>query len=272
MLKKEQLQKIASLLKIKEDDLEAAIKDEKEIDLKIDELHSFTMAELTTLKNNEYKNGKEKGVEMAVKDVKEKLSLDFQGKTIDGLIEATTKKALEDAKVEPEKKVKELQEKLATVQNSYKEVERKLLDKESEISSLQINSEVYKHIPTFGENSPALGQDDILQLMKANGYEFKSENGAVIAYRGGMAVQDKLSNPVAIKEVVSSFLIEKKLTAEDKAPSGRGAGMTPATTKFATLSEIKKQYEQAGKSLLGKEFADEVAKAAKDNPEFAMDK
>jgi ribosomal protein S13 len=207
-----------------------------------------------------------------VKDVKERLSLDFQGKTIDGLIEAASKKVLEDAKIEPEKKVKELQDKLATVQSSYREIEKKLSDKEIEINSVKINSEVYKHIPSFGNNAPALGQDDILQLMKANGYEFKSENGAVIAYRGGKVVQDKLSNPVGIKDVVVSFLKEKNLTAEEKIISGRGAGQTPVITKYGTLSEIKKHYEQSGKSLLGKEFADDVAKAAKENPEFAMDK
>src|SRR5687768_14504869 len=63
-LKKEVLQKIATILKVKDTDLEAAIKDEKEVDITIDEkLQSFTEPELTVLKSNSYNDGKKAGVE-----------------------------------------------------------------------------------------------------------------------------------------------------------------------------------------------------------------
>ncbi len=112
-LKTEAIEAIAKLTKIKAEDLKAAIESKDEVDLAVDEkLTVLTEDEVTTLKNNEYKNGKEKGVEMAVKATKEKLNLDFQGKTVDGLVEAAQKKAVEEAKVPVNDKVKELETKL----------------------------------------------------------------------------------------------------------------------------------------------------------------
>jgi hypothetical protein len=136
MLKKETILRIAALLKIKAEDIEAAIKDEKEVDLAIDEkLSAFSEEEVTTLKENEYKRGSVSAVEIAVKDIKQKKGLDFTGKTIDGLLDAAEKKALSDAKIEPAKQVTELQEKLKTVQATATELQTKLTEKETEIFS-----------------------------------------------------------------------------------------------------------------------------------------
>ena len=68
------IQRLAALSKVKVEDLKAAIDatEEKEVDI-AEDLHTFSDTELTTLKGNEYKSGKEKGVEMLVKETKEKL-------------------------------------------------------------------------------------------------------------------------------------------------------------------------------------------------------
>lgn len=271
-LKKETLQKIATLAKVKVEDLETAIKDEKEVDLTIqDKLTAFSEEEVQTLKSNEYKSGKEAGVEMAVKDAREKLGLKFEGKTIDGLVEAATKKALDDAKVTPDEKVKELEGKVTTLQGTVKEYETKLAEKDTEVSGIKLNSELYKHIPQPGENGPALGADDVIQLMKLNGYEFKQENGAVVTYKGGKALTDKISNNLPINDVVTGFLKEKKLIVEDGTPGGRGGGDKTPAGKAGKLSELKKQFSDQGKSLLGEEFSQAVAQASKDNKDFVMD-
>jgi hypothetical protein len=270
-LKKEAIQKIATFLKIKDTDLETAIKDEKEVDISIPEkLSTFTDDEVQTLKTNEYKSGKEAGVEMAVKDAKEKLGLNFTGKSIDGLVEAATKKALDDAKIAPDAKVEELQTKITTLQGTVKEYETKLAEKETEVSGIKLNGELYKHIPKPGENGPALGADAVIMLMKAEGFEFKQENGAVVAYKGGKAVIDKLSNNLPVNEVISGFMKEKKLISEEAAPGGRGGGDKLPSGKAMKLSELKKQFADQGKSLLGEEFSQAVAQASKDNKEFDL--
>lgn len=270
-LKKETLQKIATLAKVKVEDLETAIKDEKEVDVSIpDKLATFTDDEVNTLKANEYKSGKEAGVEMAVKDTKEKMGLSFTGKTIDGLVEAATKKALDDAKISPDKKVQELETKVQTLQGTVKEYETKMADKDAEVEGIRTSGELYKHIPSFGETGPAMTQDEVIQLMKINGYDFKRENNVLVPYKDGKKMTDKLGEPLPVKDVTNGFMKEKKLITEDIIPDGRGGKDHKPAAKAGKLSELKKQFSDQGKSLLGSEFSEAVAQAAKDNKDFDM--
>lgn len=271
-LKKEDITKLATLAKIPVADLEKAIAEKEEVALTIqDKLNVFTEEEVTTLKANEYKSGKTAGVEIAVKEAKEKLALNFTGKTIDGLVEAATKKALEDAKVEPNAKVTELEGKITTLQGTVKEYETKMAEKDTEVSGIKLNYELSKHIPTIGENGPALGNDGILMLMKADGYEFKQENGNVSAYKGGKQLQDKLSNALPVKDVITGFMKEKKLISEDEGvPGGRGGGDKKPGAKATKMSELKQQFLSQGKNLQGEEFNKAVQQAVADNKEFDM--
>jgi ribosomal protein S13 len=270
MLKQDTIQKIEQLLKIT--GLAEAIKNESEVDVTIDDkLHIFTDDEIQTLKSNSYKDGKKAGVEMEVDDLKKEFGLEFQGKTVKGLTEAYKKKILDDAKIEPAKQVQELQEKLNTVQNSYKELEGKYKEKETEVETTIIKTDLFKYIPAPTEEGPALDQEDIVNLMKVKGYDFKRENGKVVAYKGGNKVTDKLGNDIEVKAVVDGFLKESKLRAsEPPVPGGRGGSDKTPPAKAGSLSEIKKQFEAQGKSTLGQEFADAVAAAAKDNADFKM--
>lgn len=271
MLKQEHLNKIASLIKMKPEELKAAIEATEEKDVTIDDtLTVLSATEVDTLKNNEYKAGKEKGTEMLIKDTKEKLGLDFQGKTLDGLLDAHGKKVLADAKIEPEKKVTELTEKIANLQKTVTEQETKLAEKDNEVSTVKLNTSLYKEVPG---NLP-LEADEVITLMKAKGYDFKMVDGKTVAFKDGKELQDKLSNAMPVKDVIGSFLTEKKLVGEGGSgggTGGRGGGdKGGGSGKASKLSELKAQFAAEGKSLLGSEFSAAVEAAAKDNTEFDM--
>jgi hypothetical protein len=268
MLKKETIEKIEALLKIK--DLAAAIADTEEKDIAIPDLTTLTDDELKVLGSNKYNEGKKAGVEMNVDEVKKKLGLEFTGKTVEGLVEAAQKKAVVDAKVSPDEKVKELTEKVTNLQTTVKDYETKLAEKDSEVSNIRTISEIHKHIPDFGENAPALSKDETWSLMKANGYDAKVENGNLVLYKDGKQVKDKLENAVKAQEVIGGFLKEKKLVTETATPSGRGGSDSRPPAVFTKLSEVKKKFETEGKSTLGEEFSAAVAKAKADNKEFDM--
>jgi len=271
-LKKEAIEAIAKLAKIKADDLQAAIADEKEVDLSIPEnLTTLSEDEISTLKKNEYKNGKESGVEMAVKEVKQELNLDFQGKSVKGLVEAATKKAIEDAKIPANEKVAELQKKVETLQSTVQEQDKKLAEKDSEVAGVKLKSELFKHIPA----GASLENEEVIELMKLKGYGFEMKDGKVIATLNGEAIADKLSNAVPVKDIMTDFLKEKKLLADDGSggnddPKGRGAGSGKPPVKFTKLSEIKEKFKSEGKSTLGVEFNEAVQKAVADYKEFDM--
>lgn len=269
-LKQETLEAIAKLTKIKADDLKAAIENKDEVDLAVDEkLTALSEDEITTLKNNEYKNGKEKGVEMAVKGVKEKLNLDFQGKTVEGLVEAAQKKAIEDAKVPANEQVKELQTKIATLQNTITEQDSKLAEKDKEVQGVKLSGELFKNIPA----GASLENEEVIELMKLKGYGFEMKDGKLVASLNGQAISDKLSNPVPVKDVIEGFLKDKKLIADGAGggnPEGRGAGGGKAPVKYTKLSELKTRFQSEGKSLLGQEFNEAVQKAVTENKDFDM--
>lgn len=271
MLKDEQLAKLATLAKLSTADLKAAITSTDEVDIVIPEgLTTFTEAEVTTLKNNEYKNGKEKGTEMLVKETKEKLGLDFQGRTLDGLLDAHAKKVLADAKIEPAKKVAELEEQLNTVKTTAQNLQKQLAAKDKEIEGVKIHGELAKYVPAPGENGPAIGADDVIALMKASGYGFELKDGKMVATKDGKVVQNNLSEPLAPADVVTGFLKEKKLITEPQQPAGRGAGGSGKGVKLTKLSELTDQFKAQGKNTLGEEFGKAVEAAVKDNPEFDM--
>lgn len=270
-LKKEDIQKLAILAKIPVPDLEKAIGEKEEVALTIqDKLNVYSEDEVTTLKKNEYNSGKTAGLEIAVKETKEEMGLEFTGKTIKGLIEAAQKKAVDEAKINPDQRVKELQDKLTNVQNTVKEYETKMAEKDTEVSGIKLNYELSKHIPVVGENGPSFMPDEVIQLMKINGYEFKQENGAVVPYKDGKQLQDKLSNALPAKDVITNFMKEKKLITEEAVPGGRGGKDQKPGAKATKYSELKEQFIAQGKNLQGEEFAKAVQQAVTDNKEFDM--
>ena len=101
MLKKEHVEAVAKLLKMKPEDLTTAIADKDEVDITVPEGTLFAETEIETLKTNEYKRGSQAAVEIQVKDAKEKHGLEFKGKTLEGLIEAAQKKALQVGGTDP---------------------------------------------------------------------------------------------------------------------------------------------------------------------------
>lgn len=272
-IKKEALAKIAELVKVPVADLEAAIKNEQEVDVAIPEgLTVFEGDELTTLKTNEYSKGKTAGEELAVKEVKTKMGLEFTGKKVEGLVEAATKKALEEAKLTPDKKVAELTEKLNTVTATATELQTKLAEKEKEVGQVKLSTELLKNVPA----GTTLEAEDVLTLMKSKGYEFEMKDGALVAVKDGKVLEDKLAKPLGVKDVITEFAKERKLIADEGAgdpPGGRGGnGSGAGATKWTKLSEVKKYFEEQGKSVNGQEFNDAIMKAKTDNPEFALDK
>ncbi len=260
MLKQETIDKIANLLKIKPADLSTALKDEKEVDVTIDEkLTVLSEDEVNTLGKNKYKEGKQAGVEMEIKEAKEKLGLDFNGKTIDGLMEAHKKLVLADAKIEPEKKVSELQEKVTTLQATVKDYETKIADKDKEVTGVKVNGEIAKHIPA----NALFGQDKIIGLMKMDGYDFQMVEGKVVPFKDGKAVQDNLANNVMAKDVIASYVKENKLVPEEQQGGRGGKDEKGHGNVFTKLSEVKAKFVSEGKNTLGTEFAAAVAEAAK---------
>jgi hypothetical protein len=199
-----------------------------ELNVENEELIAYDKETFETFKKNladsEYKNGKTAGQEMQVKDAREKLGLEFEGKSFDNLTEAYKKKILEEAKVEPSKKIEELQTDLEKMRGNYTEVQsqfdtfKQTVDKKEETSKK--DSIFIKSLPKEGLN---VDSDIALMVLKQKSELDLSfdDNGEVIPMKGGKAMKDeKTLKPVELSAFLSSELNSLGLI---KKPSG-GAG------------------------------------------------
>jgi len=265
MLKKETIKSVAKLLKLDPANFEAALTDTNEVDLPVNRsLIVLDQEEFNTLKSNEYNQGKQAGVEMEIKEVKKRLGLDFTGKTIDALISAAKAAGVKEAGLNAPGN-EEMRNQIASLQNTVQDYETKL-------AFANLTAEVSQVIPQSStEEGPVLGTAEIIQLMQVNGYEFKNESGATVVYKAGQRLADQLSSPLPVKNIVEGFIKEKNLGPRPvDIPGGRGVSDKRPPSKSGTLSELKRQFESQGKSLLGEEFNKAVQQAVKDNPEFDL--
>jgi hypothetical protein len=261
---------IATSLKIDPAKLEEALKAEAETAVEYaKDLTVLDEAGLTQLKNNEYASGKTKGVEMAVKEAKEKLGVETSSKTVDGLVNAATAKALADAKITPDAKVTELQKDLEKLRTENATLTGTISEKEKIVTQAQTDRELFKQIPSLGENAPAV--DMVVDIMRARGYDFQLQEGKLVALHGGEVVKDKVANVVPVKDIISGFAKESKLITEVIEPTGRGGAGGRHSVAFTKQSEVKADFERQGKSINGTEYSDTVLALKKANPEFKME-
>jgi hypothetical protein len=106
--------------------------------------------------------------------------------------------------------------------------------------------------------------------MKADGYDYKNEDGKILWHKDGKAITDKLGNNLLTKDVALEYVSANKLLVDAGAAGGRGGGDHKPAGKGDKLSDIKKQFETDKKSTLGTEFSEAVAAAVKENPDFDM--
>jgi hypothetical protein len=218
MLKKETLQEIAKRLGIEADELQKLIASDKEETIELKTVHLFEDAELLTLKENSkregYTEGKKAGLEMAIKDEKEKHGLEFEGKTIDNLLNSFKKKIETDLKVEPNKKIQELTADLEKVRQTLTQTEQ---EKQKEVEAIKnqlkqtkIESRLSQLLPEKTDNG--LTRDDLKTLYFAKRQIDEDESGLKIIDRlTNEILKDKTQSPIKLETDIETFLIERNI-------------------------------------------------------------
>jgi protein-disulfide isomerase-like protein with CxxC motif len=151
-LTKEAVEALAKAANMTFDDLDAAIKAEDEKTIEVKTTKAYTEESWKTFEANfkkeNYEEGKTAGSEMVIKELKKTAGLDFEGKKQDDFLKNYKTKILSDAKINPDKRVTELQEDLRvmreeTIPNITKEKETLA----GQISKIRMEKEIIKHIP-----------------------------------------------------------------------------------------------------------------------------
>lgn len=273
MLKKETITKIATLLKLKDTDLTAAIADEKEVDVTIPEdLHVLTVTELDTRDTSQKNEGIKAGKEIGFKELKKAAGLpeDAPSKDPAKIVEAITTKAIADAKIPSDAKVTEL-----TTQNQL--LTQKLAEKDTEIETERKKSQQVttdRQILTAMPKNRAdlFADDEYLDVIKSRHIK-EIEGNLVVVGKDGEPLRDpKTTKPLDLSAGLLSVFTERKWVAEGGGAGGRGGkDEKPATGVFSKKSEVIAHFEAQGKSINGEAGAEIVAKIAelaKADPSF----
>jgi len=175
-----------------------------------------------TFVGNLKEENKKIGVEMAVKEARSSLGLEFEGKTIDNLIKASNDKALSDAGKEPDAKIKELEtdnEKLVNLnkglQTKFDDEVNSNIKKEGKRS---LDSKIIGHM----DGEFMIAKDRMLTMFNSE-HETSTEDGKTVIRKGGETLKNPdTMEPLTLESVVSDFSKEFVKPVD----GGSGAGST----------------------------------------------
>ena len=259
MLSQKTLDALAVNSGIAADVLATAISDEQEQDLELPEGRFLKSDDEAQLLDNHGKQRYDAGRSKALKDA-------FEGKSKDDFLNEFRASVLEEAEVEPNKKVEDLQKSLTDLQTKYQDdIEAKDLiisEKDSRLKRVETTSQIQAFLPDLIE-----GIDNNTAITMFNSTHEIKEDGI---YRNGQLLKNDLQSPLELKDAVESFISERKWKKGkiqghgDKKPGNNGA--VPKT-----YAEFQQYCESKGISE-GSSEAKEYLKTIKaKNPEFQMD-
>lgn len=253
----ENLGDLAKAAGIKEDILKEALASEEAVKIELNQERVVydSKEDFETYVNNVSKEKSKAALEIAVKEKRNELGLDFEGKTIDNLVKAIKDKTLEEAKIEPNEKVRKYEEDLTKLRQLVTEKEEALTTIESrykkESQERSINDQVLNSLPKEGT---IIGQDELLTLFKSK-YEITlDDDGKMVVLQNGEVLKDNLMNPKDVKEVVTEF----SSSYVKKPDGGRGKGNEGGNPKDGTMDSFLK--EMSDKNITGSALNHEMNK------------
>jgi len=249
---------------------ELKIETDKEFIVKTDDIITYSKEDFETFKTNhgnaEYKKGKIAGYEMLVKEAKEKEGIEVDGKNFDVFSSELKKKVLADAKIEPTKKIMELENDLKTVRTNYTNLEGEFntfkegqLEKETRLKKDNILS---GFIPSEGLK---VGSDITLMALKTKAgidINFTDDNKSVITVNGEVVKNPTTLEPVDSKDFIANKLKEMDLISKPNGGAGGSdeTGQAKAGSWDSFVIEMKNNDIEQGTD----KFSEEMDKRIKD--------
>jgi len=184
-------------------------------------------------------------LEIAIKNKRKDLGLEFEGKTLDNLLKFYGEKVEADAKIDPNKKYDTLKSDFEKVQGNVAEWEQKYSDLEKTYkqkdSMRTIETSIMKEIP----DNTILPKEDILALIKSRTQFNIGEEGLEIIKNGEVQKNESTRNLTTMNEYMKSF-ITPYLKEVDGGAGGRDSS---GNAKEGSFEMFEKQMEAKGISV-----------------------
>ena len=182
-------------------------------------------------------------IETAVKEQRNNLGLDFQGKTIENLVSAIKLKTESENKIEPDEKFK-------TLKSEFDGLVAKLNEKDAEFNSFKSNiektnllNEIKGEFTKYVPDNVLVSKTTIFTEAKEKGFLFEKEDGKiVIKDANGNVLKDDNYSPISVKDWVSTFSTPYLAKAE----GGKGANDDLGEAKAGSFEAFMKESERNG--------------------------
>jgi len=238
-------------------------KEEKEIPLtdysivKKADHEIFTKADYETRIENIKKVEKTAAVEIAVKDARTKLGLDFTGKTMDNLVEAYGKKVLAEAKIEPDKKVIALQQDMDKLRLNLTEKEQAVTalqaERENEKRQANVEGTIMRHLP---KAKTKISVEDLAIIFKSKYRPSLNEDGKLVLHddKGAELKNDKT---LALK-TIDEVMLEFQTNYIEGPAGGGGGGDGTGGGKPGTMEAFNTEMQKGGIAIMSAKYQEEM--------------
>lgn len=242
--------------------------------VEIPTLHVFDENQLGERLKNHVELSKPTLIEMAIKEARKNNGLEFEGKTIDNLVNAAIEKGKKEAGLKPNEA---LQEKETMIENLRKSIQQIEQEKENELnrikgelSIVQTNQYLNSIIPD-GLDTP-LSKSDLSILFK-NDIQIVEKDGKKQFVKNGDIMRDaKTQNPLDAQTVINNWLSEKNITVKTEQKGRGGKNETGNTSTSLDSIETTQDFYNYCKenNISRKDQSNLIVEIRKNNPNFFL--
>lgn len=277
MLSKATISKLVSILKLDPATFEAALTDEKEVDITIDDkLQVLDEASLAARDRNKYNEGKTAGQEMLVKEIKRKHGVEVDGDNPDAVVEAIVAKTKKEVGGNPDARIADMETKVNQWKQKYADLENNYTKAQQEKAEAALDRELLSAFPKNRDSK--FTDDEYLTLVKKS-LKIEEKEGKRIVSKDGKPLQsDKDFEPIPLKDAVESYFGERKWVEEagggagggQRGPGAGGGNSNPGggRPKFSKLSEVNAHLQNEGLDPKGEKGQAFIKSVVKENPQL----
>lgn len=187
---------------------------------------------------------KKAGLEQAIKEARNDLGYNFEGKTLDNLLKAHGDKIQADTGAEPDAKIQELTTDLEKLRGVNSEWETKYNSLVSESTAKDNQRRIDTNILNSIEGEFILPKAQLSTLFKAE-YEVTEEDGKQLIRKNGETLKSEATrDPLTLTDIMPKFLE----TYVKQVSGGSGGKDSTGNPKAGTLEAFEKEMSEAGKS------------------------
>jgi hypothetical protein len=266
MYNKAVIDQIAGMLGLNAEEFATGLTSENEVELKLPVGRFLTTEQEETLKDNHgktrYDAGSEAAREMQLKDMSKLVGFEESIKDPQKFIDTFKANILEQAKIEPNKKVSQLEQSLETLRTSITDKENALTTLRNDMENMRTRSTLLSAIPKLADIG--LKNDDVLDLFLKN-HEIKEDG----VYKNGTVLQDDLAKNRKVEDILNEFVTEKGWGfKEGDPPRGRRTNPKPGAGNGTTFEDYEAEIKEKGFHPGGQEAQALLQTYVDNNPEF----